>query len=140
MFIQRTSGRVSVWYVAFSPRVPSPFWNWAIPGHWKHVCAFGHCESAGTWIFIDPDGKGTKVAVVPDHEAPKYISDAAAEGAVLRISARELPGPHMRIIGCCTMTVRHLVGLPGRGLLSAVPDRLFADCLRAGAEVFYPRP
>jgi hypothetical protein len=137
MLIRRTSGIVSVWYVVFSPSIPSPIWQRLIPGKWKHVYAFGHCEPAGTWIFIDPEFRGTKVSAVPDHEAEKYIRIAALEGAVIRIKARELASPRIRTMGCCTMTIRHLVGLPGALPWNAIPDKLFSDCIRAGGEIVY---
>lgn len=139
MLIRRTRGLISVWYVVFSTRVPSRFLMWAIPGRWKHVSAFGHCEAAGTWIFIDPQFCGTKVAVVPDHEAPKYLAVESREGAVVRITAHELKRANLRTVGCCTMTIRHLVGLPGWSPWKAIPDVFLRDCLRAGGEVFYPR-
>ena len=139
MLIRRTSGLISVWYVVFSTRVPSRFLMWAIPGRWKHVSAFGYCEAAGTWIFIDPQFRGTKVAAVPDHEVLQYLAIEGQEGAVIRIAARDRKRATLRTVGCCTVTVRDLVGLPGWSPWKAIPDVFLRDCLRAGGEYFYPR-
>ena len=137
MLVRRTSGVVSVWYVVFSPSIPSPIWQRLIPGKWKHVYAFGHCEPAGTWIFIDPEFCGTQVAAVPDHEAEKYIKIASLEGAVIRIAAARRKYTNIRMMGCCTMTVRDILGMRGFAPWDAIPDRLYKHCLRAGGVIVY---
>jgi hypothetical protein len=138
MLIRRTSGVISVWYVAFSARIPNPLWNWLIPGKWKHVSAFGFCEEANTWLFLDPEFTGTKAYIVVPHEVDRYISAAMAEGAILCMPASKLSGANIRSVSCCTMTIRHLLGIRGWSPWSAIPDCLYADCLAAGAVVVPP--
>ena len=57
MFVERASGQIDVWFVVFDKSVPNPWWNWLIPGHYKHTWVFGYCEPARTWVFVDPDRK-----------------------------------------------------------------------------------
>lgn len=134
MFVQRQAGEITTWFAVFSSRVPSRLCNLLIPGRFKHVAAFGYSAEARTWIFIDPEFRGISVLVVPEHEGAEFIEAFIHNGTVLRIAVRKRSsGPNTRMASCCVSTLRDLIGLPGWGLLSALPDQLYRDCLRAGA-------
>jgi hypothetical protein len=133
LFVERHSGQVSSWYVAFETEAKPPT-RFLIPGTFKHVRAFGYCAEAMTWVFVDPQYAAMDVFVVPKHEASPAIDAFVAKAAVvLKLDARRRRRPNARLIGCCTSTVRDILGLPGYGLLSSLPDRLYRDCIRAGA-------
>jgi hypothetical protein len=137
MFIERGPGQISIWHIVFTRNVPSPLWNYLIPGKFKHVQAFGFCAEANTWVFIDPAFTGVDVIVVPDNDVNIYIEAAMVGGCeVLSIARRRHPGPNFRVVCCCTSQIRHLIGLPGWGPRGLVPDRLYRDCLKAGALPF----
>jgi hypothetical protein len=133
MFVQRHTGRIATWFVVFWARVPSRLHNLLVPGRFKHVAAFGYTAEARTWIFIDPEYRGTDVLVVPEHEGAEAISAFIVGASVLRIDARKRCGVNFRLFSCCTTTVRDLIGLDDRGIVAMLPDSLYRDCLRAGA-------
>lgn len=132
MLVERTAGKVTRWFVVFSETVPSPAFRYLIPGKFKHVMAFGYSPEARTWLFSDPAYTGAEYALVPDHLASMVIARFVGNGTVIRIDAKPFLGPNLRIISCCTSTIRHTLGLSGWGLLSLIPDQLYRDCLRAG--------
>lgn len=135
MFVERRSGQIDVWFVVFDRRVPNPAWNFLIPGKFKHVWCFGYCEAARTWVFVDPEYRRMRHAIVPDHLADEAIASALESGAVLRMHASARTSPNLRMISCCTATVRDILGLPGWWVWDMVPDKLYRDCLKAGAEL-----
>jgi len=134
MFVQRHAGKVDTWFVVFSGGHTDSHLTYWTPGKFKHVAAFGYSAEAQTWLFIDPDRRGAEFLLVPTHEGEGYIAKFVSDATVLRIAARK-NGCTFRILLCCTSVVRALIGLPGWGILSLIPDRLYRDCIDAGAVV-----
>lgn len=134
MFVQRTSGQVTTWFVTFERDAPG-WWKYLIPGEFKHVRAFGYCPRSLTYVLIDPKYAAMDVFLAPQGEIDILRLFTAKAVAVLELRAQARPRPNLRLVGCCTSTVRDLLGLPGYGPLSALPDVLYRDCIRAGATV-----
>lgn len=133
MFVERRGGKITTWFVAFLPRSGSRLCNWLIPGRFKHVCAFAYCPENQSWAVVEPDACGTEVAIFPAVECWVFLEPLLAAGAVIvKIAARKRRWLGPRLIGCCTSNVRDLVGLPGCGILSLLPDMVYRDCLRHG--------
>src|ERR1017187_1067455 len=132
MLIERRSGQIDVWFVVFDKSVPNPWWNWLIPGNFKHVWCFGYCEPARTWVFVDPGYMRLQHCIVPDHLANDMIAAAMSADAVLRMKAGARTIPNLRMISCCTATVRDILGMHGWWFWDMVPDKLYRDCLDAG--------
>lgn len=134
MFTRRASGKVTDWFVVFSPCDQGPLWNVLIRGRFKHVWAFGCAAPAATWVFLDPRFGEFGVSMIPSHEAVSQMAAAIGkDDAVLRMPAAELIRQRVRFFYCCTTIVRHLLGIGGGGLLGVFPDRLYRDMIRAGA-------
>jgi hypothetical protein len=132
VFVQRTTGSVESWFVVFERDAPYVL----VPSYFKHVLAYGYCEAARSWVLIDPHFAVMDVRVVPAHEGEAMIAWFTRRAiAVLKIDAGRRARPNVRLLGCCTSTVRDLIGLPGFGLLSSLPDALYNDCIMAGAVV-----
>ena len=135
MFFERRPGTISAWYVVFDTTAPGPIWRRLIPGYFKHVWAYGECAEAASWVLIDPAYMGMAVSVFP--KSPVSLS-WPCDVAVLYIKAKRTPFLGYPVLACCTSTVRHLVGLPSNWPSGIIPDRLYVDCLEAGAQIVQP--
>lgn len=101
---------------------------------------FGHCEiwgqtGDGTWVFLDPQGSGTKLLVLHryDDVVDMLVAMQAACQTILRI---ENPAPNFRIpihgVLTCAAICGHIVGQ--RAL---APSALKRRLLAKGAEVVH---
>jgi hypothetical protein len=135
MFIRREPEQITEWLVIFTADIRRHWVNRFIPGRRKHVSMLGWSPSAKTWLYLDPELTGTKAFLIPEWCAGEVIDGMTAGCDVLRMTSI-VPGIiRVRMLHCCTATARHLLGLPGMGLISLIPDRLYKDCIRAGAIV-----
>lgn len=137
MITYRGTGQVRDWFIVFEPMLERRLWNTFIPGRFKHVFAFGYVPEVRTWVLIDPAFSGMETVLIPAHEFIRYMSKVTPGCAILKMTARKSKGCNLRLVACCTSAVRNILGLPGRGIVSALPSVLYRDCLRAGAEVVY---
>ena len=108
---------------------------WRNPAGW-----FGHCEAWGytiddTWLFLDPQARGSRIIVTHHHDDVLALLEArfARCRTIVRVPAGEpefwlpLHGPMT-----CAAICGHLVGL--RALL---PATLLRKLLANGAEVVH---
>ena len=127
---------ITEWFLAFYPTCRSRFWERVTPGRFKHVRAFAWSEGVRVWVFYDVWlFGGTRITLAPagpigDEAVGKYVSGAH----VLKLTKfpDRKPGLSARLGFWCVTAMRHLVNLPGGALL---PDTLWRDCLRNGAQV-----
>lgn len=124
------------WNVVFNREGASGWARW-VPGHYKHVRAYGFVPATGLWIFYDVSFSGTDISAIPHGVASyeKIWEFIGPEGASDIVVMTRLP-PRRRLFpwsNWCTSALRHLLNLPG-GALS--PDAFHRDCLANGGIPF----
>lgn len=128
---------IEEWYIGFYDR---HFRD--LDGRLSYRGLFGHCEvwgytADGTWLFLDPQGKGTRVRVEHRHDEVNrllaYRFTYCSE--ILRIAADdpEFRAPVFWPVSCASFC-GHLLGI--RALL---PHTLKRRLLAKGAEVVHEK-
>jgi hypothetical protein len=127
---------IAEWFICFHSENRPRLWSRLIPGRFKHVRAFAWSAGVRVWVFYDVWlFGGTRITLAPggpigDRMVGEYVRGAR----VLKLTRfpNRKPSLRMRLGFWCVTAVRHLVNLPGGALL---PERLWRDCLRHGAQV-----
>lgn len=119
----------SKWFVVFHRRATTWWVNWLALGRFKHVSAFGYSEVAGAWVLIDYHLRRTKVLVIPDRFMKGIMVKHCLDAEVVEIEPMEKAWP---VVGLCSTSIAHLIGLPGCALR---PDALFRQCLANGGKL-----
>lgn len=126
------------WYIGFyRPRVRNYFGSIYPMGWFGHVEIWGYTEDE-TWLFIDPQGTGTRVLVI--HKYDDVMDQLNARFAlcdsILRLPATN-PKPMLPIhlfLNCASL-VGHMVGVR-----AFTPGGLRRKLLAKGAEVIHENP
>jgi hypothetical protein len=135
IYAQETE-EITEWFISFHASCRSRFWARATPGKFKHVRAFAWSSGVRAWVFYDVWlFGGTRITLAPGGPiGDKAVGEFVSGASVLKLSRLpdRKPSLRMRVGFWCVTAVRHLVNLPGGALL---PDALWRDCLRNGAQV-----
>lgn len=126
--------QIVVWHFGFYR--PS-FRN--IEGRIDPRCWFGHCDAwgcneDGTWIFLDPQGRGARVDAMHrwDDVQDRWAAQLALADCIVRTSAnRPFRFPFLGIHTCASVC-GSLVGIR-----AYLPSSLRRKLLRQGAEVIH---
>lgn len=135
MITVRQPDEITTWFVVFWPGTMPGLNRWTrwVPGHFKHVSAFGYSPACLTWVWYDVGLAGTAVKVLPDTKESERILGLWVDGCtVLHMSAGKRVGPAARLGMFCVPAIRHLLAVPGGAVR---PDGFWRDCLRHGAKV-----
>lgn len=120
------------WILAFA-RNSDTWWVRLLAfGRYKHVCAFGYVGEADTWVFYDVRLFKTHVIVARGAAAKRAMAVFAEDADLIGVEARAARGVRLPLGFWCVPAIKHLIGLRSGALR---PDRLYADCLRIGAEI-----
>lgn len=138
MIIKREAEEVTTWCLAFWPHATNRWFDRLIPGRFKHVSAFAYSPRARTWVLIDTSVFCTQVTLLPATGplAEAMLARMTEGSSVLRINARSQAGVRFPWPLVCTSAVASLVGLRG----ALLPDTLWRNCIKAGAEIVYENP
>ena len=123
------------WLLVFSPKSAIWWVDRLVPGQFKHVMACAYAVEAKAWVAYEVTLVRTQILVMPDPAWDRFIAARINSGAsVLRIERRDGCWWTGRLGSWCVPAVKRLIGLRSGALR---PDRLFADCLRAGAAIVH---
>lgn len=101
-------------------------------GKYKHVAAYAYLPGFKAWLIYDVNMIRTSIVVVPDgDEALGYLYDLTRDADLMAVKRGSGVHRFARLGMWCVPAIAHLIGLRSGALR---PDRLFADCLRAGGE------
>lgn len=120
----------SVWFLVFETKPVLRWVSWLAMGHFKHVSALGYVPAVDAWVLYEVNLVRTRVALLPDCDAVWESVRRARESAVtLAITRRPDRRPWLRLGFWCAPAMSHLVGVK----TCFRPDRLYRECVRAGA-------
>lgn len=123
------------WLLVFSPNSTLWWVDRLVRGRFKHVAVTGFSIETQAWVVYEVTLVRTQILIMPDAAWNRWIGTRVNAGAsVLRVERGAGHWSVGRLGSWCVPAVKRLIGLRSGALR---PDRLFADCLRAGAEVVH---
>lgn len=128
------AGAPTRWMLVFRRRSTYRWVNWLVPGEFKHVRAYGFVAECDAYIFFDPGWGRIVVSIVRGKAFRIVIRDFAEDAVVVAFDSVASRPPRLFFPFCCTTAIAALIGIRSGALL---PDRLFHQCLRSGAQIVY---